>query len=249
MRAIAILTLTVVFLISCNQPGGVSPSKSASVNVLLSTSAKTPAGGRLGGIITTANGSLDVSSFVVSMANVRIEENSGNDVQQGGGSDTNDGSPEGTSTPEGSDQSDIILAGPFTVDAVSGTVSLQKVDVFPGIFKKVDFSLLPQAAAPLNGGSIVVKGNFKSGTSTTPFTIQSSLTSYIQLPLQGNGITVKDKGAVTVTILVDVAALLNNLDLSGATVANGEILVDATANSALLKIFETNFAKFTEASQ
>ena len=94
-----------------------------------------------------------------------------------------------------------------------------------------------------------MKGNFKSGTTTIPFTIQSSVSSYIQLPLQGNGITVKDKGAVTVTIIVDVAALLNNLDLSGATVANGEIHVDATTNSGLLKVFEANFAKFIEAAE
>lgn len=254
MKKIVILTLVVGFLSSCSQPGGLSPSKSASVNVILSN-AKTATGGRIvtsSGLIVTSNGSLEVSSFVVSMANIRIEENSGNDVEQTGGSDTNDGgsdAAESTSTPEGSETSDIILAGPFTVDAVNGTVSLQKVDVYPGTFKKVNFSLLPQTIAPFDGNSIVVKGNFKSGSTSTPFVIHSSLSNYIQLPLQGTGITVKDKGAVTITIVVDVAALLNNLDLSGATVSNGEIHVDATSNSGLLKTFEGNFVKFTEASE
>lgn len=255
MKKIAIFVLSAGFLAGCSQPNGLRPTKSASVNIVVSN-VKAAGGGRLGasgGVITTQNGALDISSFIMSMGNLRIEENSGNDVQEGGGNNSNDGNDASeSSAPEGSEgpeNSDIILAGPFIVDAVGGTISLQKIDVFPGTFKKVDFSLQPQTAAPLNGSSIVVKGNFKSGSSAVPFTIQSSLTSYLQLPLQGNGIVVKDKGTSVITITVDVASLLNNLDLSTASIVNGEIVIDGINNISLLKLFEANFAKFTEASE
>ncbi len=248
MKKIVILSCAVVLFASCSRQSNVSPTKTASLNLLVANTKSKILSQT--GRISTANGALEVSSFLMSIANVRIEENSGNDVQQGGNSGSNDGndSPE-TSSPEGSENSDVMLAGPFTVDAVTGTVSLQKVDVFPGTFKKVDFSMSVQPNLPFNGGSILVKGFFKSGISSIPFTIQSAFSSRIQLPLAGNGITAKDKSSVTITITVDVAQLLGNIDFSGATVTNGEIHVDAIANSGLLKNFETNFVKFMDAAE
>ncbi len=238
----------VALLTSCSRLSSVSPTKTASLNLLVSNS-KTKTSGQAGKI-TAANGTVEVSSFLMSIANVHIQENSGNDVQQGGNNQSNDGSDTTESnSPEGSENADVILAGPFTVDAANGTVSLQNVDVFPGTFKKVEFSMAVQSGIPFNGGSIVVKGFFKSTTSSIPFTIQSAFSNQIQLPLLGNGITAKAKSAATITIIVNVTQLLSNIDFGGATLTNGEIHIDAATNNGLLKAFETNFVTFTEASE
>lgn len=247
MKKIVFALFGIALLASCGQPSSVKPTKSVTLDVQVSNS-KTSAGGSgiAGRVVSTPTGSLDISSFMLSIANVHIEENAGFEGEQSGGNDTNDGSDSAAESPE---TSDIVLNGPFTVDAVNGTVSLQKVDVFPGAFKNVNFSLFVQSGTPFSDNSIVVKGTFKNGTVSTPFVIQSKLSSTIQLPLQGAGLTVKDKGTATVTIIVDVASLLSNIDLGTATVTNGEIRLDATSNTSLLTAFETNLIKFTEATE
>lgn len=199
------------------------------------------------------------NSFAITAANVnivslQIEENSGNDGENvNGGNDKNnndkatDGSDNET---EGSDSTseDILLAGPYSLDISVGTASIGEVKVYPGTFKKVNFSFQTSNSALYSGNSIVIEGNYTASTGTViPFTISSTFSQRIQLPLAGNGISVTANSSKVINIAFDVNNWLSGVNFASATITNNEILIDANNNSDLLSAFESNLAKYIDA--
>lgn len=191
-----------------------------------------------------SGGIIDVQMAMFSFKNLVIEENSGFDGEQQGDNnsgDQNEGGPE-VETP------DITAPGPFSVDLSNGTASIGNFDVYPGTFKKVNFKLEPNAADPYLGKTIVISGTYTAvGGTAVPFKLRSAVASQIQLPLANGGIVVAANSTVSINIVFDLPSLFSNIDLSTATVANGEILIDTQNNSTLLSAFENNLTKYVDA--
>lgn len=194
----------------------------------------------------TVGGTLDVSSALMNFQNLKIEENSGFDGQYQGNNNSGDqkeGGPEVESP-------DVTISGPFSVDMSSGTASIGSFNVYPGTFKKVDFQLVSNSADPYFGKTIVISGTYSAnGGTAIPFALKSGVSSQLQLPLANGGISVTANSTVSINIIIDLPGLFNNLDFSSAKVANGEILIDAQNNSALLSAFENNLTKYVDAEK
>jgi hypothetical protein len=194
------------------------------------------------GPIPVTGGVLNLATALVNIGNVQIEENSGNDVQQTGENGSDGGNDNGGGSEGGgseSDNSDIYLAGPFGLDISSGQASIGQVSVYPGTFKKVNFSFQPSSTEGFNGQSIVVTGQYNiTGGGSIPFTINSLYSLHIQSPLANNGVTVLNNSTVDISIVFDLTAWLSDLDFANAQVTNGNILIDANNNTNLLSAFE-----------
>lgn len=190
--------------------------------------------------ITSVSGaSLTLDAAKVEIKNLRIEENSGNDNQNQSGDQSGNDGKEGNekgSKPESGDSGNLKLAGPYLLDIVSGTASIDQVSVQPGTYKKVDFEFF---AGPENSNhSIELSGTFTNVQGITiPFTLTSEFAETVQLPLAGNGIQVTSGGITTLSILFDVNSWLNKLDFSTAVVSNGQININKDENSGLYLAF------------
>lgn len=185
----------------------------------------------------------------VNIANLQIEENSGNDGENvNGGNNDNGGNDNGNDNGGSeSDNGDILLAGPYNLDITGGSASIGQVDVYPGTFKKVDFYFQTAPIDPFFGSSIVINGNYTATDGTViPYTIQSAFAQQIQLPLAGNGITVTENTTVVVDIVFDVNAWVSGIDFASATITNGEILIDNNNNTDLLAVFEANLSNYID---
>ncbi|HKK41220.1 MAG TPA: hypothetical protein VJ963_02340 [Bacteroidales bacterium] len=196
----------------------------------------------------TSNSSVfTLNSEIVSIADLIVEENTGNDVEQQGnnkgGSDTeNKSNAAGTS-----ENGDIHLTGPYIVNLKGQNINIDNITVSPGIFKKVDFSFTVSNDTSLNGNSIIITGTYKNNQGVDiPVVLQSAFNKQIQLPLANGGIVAKSGSVVTLSILFDAQALINNIDLSTAIVSNSGILINNSNNSGLLKKFESNMSSFIE---
>jgi hypothetical protein len=189
-----------------------------------------------------------LNSAKISISDLVIEENSGNDLeQQGDFSDGGSDTEKNTDNEAGGEKEDIILPGPYTLDVVNGTLAIDQVAVYPGTFKKVDFKFNVSNETGFGGNSIVVTGNYlKTDGSTLPVILKSDFSQQIQLPVANNGITVAADSTVTLTIVLDISSWMNSLDISGATLTNNEIVIDKTVNSDILKLFEANLASSIE---
>ncbi|MFY9153229.1 MAG: hypothetical protein WAO52_14530 [Prolixibacteraceae bacterium] len=198
--------------------------------------------------IAFVNGaSITLDAAKVEIKNLRIEENSGNDNQSGNqsGNDGKDGN-EKSSKSEAGDAGDIILAGPYLVDILSGTGSIDQVTVLPGTYKKVDFDFA--TGSENNGHSIVLSGTFTNALGTAiPFKLTSEIAETVQLPLAGNGVQIISGGIVSISILFDVNNWINKLDLNTAAVNNGEIIINSSENQELYLTFKTEVMKNIEA--
>lgn len=238
MISVIVLLLALASLNSCKKT--TSPiAKSATIKLKAVT-----------GLNLKSNQSYNVTSANISISNIKIEENSGNDGENVGsdtnnenerndGADTNDNS--GGETENG----DIILTGPYTLDIISGSASIGQVNVYPGTFKKVDFNF--QGSDALNGNSIIISGKytFTDGT-VTPFTINSAFSQMVQMPLSGNGVTVVENSSVIIDIVFDTNAWLNGINFESATVTNKQIIIDNNNNTKLLSTFEANLSIYVE---
>ncbi len=202
------------------------------------------------GYSTTISG-IVLNSVKISIADLVIEENSGNDVEQqgnsnDGGGDNENNKKEGT----GSEASDILLAGPFVLEVIDGNESIGDVDVFPGTFKKVDFTFLPDNGLEFSGNSLIIKCGYTDANGIViPVTIKSAFDQKVQLPLANGGVTVASNNKVSLKIVLDIQTWINDINLSSALVTNGAILIDNTNNVELLKLFNTSLASKIEVNE
>jgi hypothetical protein len=196
---------------------------------------------------STTNG-FTLNSVKISIANLIIEENSGNDVEQqgnhnDGGSDKENNSKEGANGENG----DVLLPGPYVLDVIDGKLTLDQVDIYPGTFKKVDFTFLINNEAGFGGTSIIVNGGYQKTDGTViPVVLKSEFNQQVQLPLASGGVIAAANSTVALSIVLDIPAWINSLDLSTAVVLNNEILIDNTNNPELLKFFESNLTSNIE---
>jgi len=236
----------ILFIVSGCAKENVNSTKSSLLAVDLSTvkSAALNNTGTKG----TASSAFTLNSAKVSISDLVIEENSGNDVEQqgehndGGNDDENDSNNE-----TGGEKDDILLPGPYMLDVVNGSLSIDQVAVYPGTFKKVDFKFNVSNEAGFGGNSIVVKGSYKKPDGTVvPVTLRSDFSQQVQLPVANGGITVAANNTITLTIVLDIQSWINTIDLSGAILTNNEIIIDKTINADLLNLFEANLASSIE---
>ncbi len=193
--------------------------------------------------IEALTGNITLQAATVEIQNLQIEENSGEDHQDGDQSG-NDGNndKENNSKSESGDAGDLLLAGPYVLDILNGSASVDQVIVQPGTYKKVDFDFF--AGPENNNQSIVLTGIFTTLSGVEiPFTLNSDLSETVQLPLNANGITVSSGSVVTVSILFDVTSWLKNLDWSQAIQLNNQITISKNENAGLYQAFIAEVSK------
>jgi hypothetical protein len=200
-------------------------------------------------VISAKGDSLSIKTADVNIANLQIEENSGNDGENVGGGDNETGGNDVEGGNE-NDNGDIVLAGPYSLDIASGSASIGQVNIYPGTFKKVDLDFQTSSSSTYNGSSIFITGTYTDNSGTIiPFKIYSSFAQQVQLPIAGNGITVAANSMVTIDIVFDVNAWLTGLDFASATITNGVILINSANNTSLLTTFELNLSKYIDAEK
>ncbi len=194
----------------------------------------------------TSNGEVQLSSFKINLSKVTLQENSGFDGEQQG--DNNDGENETggreTETP------DIVLNGPLSFEIASGSVQIGNIDVYPGVFKKVDLSFTPSTNSPFDNNSIIVVGNYRKQTGEViPFTIRSKFSQTFETVIANGGITINSNSTVSVTILFNFETIFNNVNFSSAVITNGQIVIDEQNNMTLLQAFEKNLNNSIEVEE
>ena len=216
---------------ACNSSTPVDMTKSSSVLLQASTQSKTA--NTSGRVSATQSGNIEISFAQVSIADIRIEENSGNDNDQQGDFNNDDGQKDGSGSEGVETENDIVLPGPYTLELSNNLALISNVEVFPGTYKKVNFKFVRG-----NGGSIIISGNYINGTVTTPFTLSSEFDKTVQLPLSNGGVVVAANSTKDISIVFDINSWFATLDLSRASLINGEILIDMNNNKAILSAFE-----------
>jgi hypothetical protein len=127
------------------------------------------------------------------------------------------------------------------LDVIDGKLTIGQVSVYPGTFKKVDFTFLINNDVAFGGNSIIVSGSYQKTDGTVFHVIlNSDFNQQVQLPLANGGTIVAANSTVALSIVLDIPAWINCLNLSSAVVSNNEILIDKTNNPDLLKLFEAN---------
>jgi hypothetical protein len=245
--SIGMIALLCLFVASCAKDNS-SLVKSSKLAVNFSTIK----GGVLKGAGSTKGSSstngFTLNSVKISIANLIIEENSGNDVEQqgnhnDGGNDKESKSKEGSNGENG----DVLLPGPYVLDVIDGKLTIDQVDVYPGTFKKVDFSFMINNEAGFGGNSIMVSGSYQKTDGTVlPVVLKSDFNQQVQLQLANGGVIVAANSTVALSIVLDIPTWINSLDLSTAAVLNNEILIDKTNNQELLKLVESNLTSNIE---
>lgn len=263
--AAGLLLMAFIFaVIGCGKKAPTSMNSTARTSTVLMKASVSPsamntdaASGTMLNSIPIPGGSLDINTAMVNVSKIQIEENSGNDVEQGGehnggeqggadneveGPDNEKGAPEA--------EQDIIVNGPFALDISNGEAAIQSVDIYPGTFKKVDLTFSINTSSPFNGKTIVINGTFTpNGGSATPFSLKSEFSKEVQMPIAGGGITVPANATIAVTVTFNLAGWFDKVDLTSAQISNGEILIDSANNTALLSAFETNLAKYVDVEE
>jgi len=193
--------------------------------------------------IASVAGTITLQTATVEIGNLRIEENSGNDNQNGDQSGNDGvGGNEKNSKAETGVAGDLHLAGPYLLDILNGSASIDKVTVQPGIYKKVNFEFI--AGSENKGHSIALSGVFVNAQGVSiPFTLTSEVVETIQLPLTGSGIQVNSGNMVSISILFDVSSWLTILDFSTASQNGGRININKDENTALYLAFITEVSK------
>jgi hypothetical protein len=180
---------------------------------------------------------ISLTSAIVQIQNLVIEENSGNNSQSNleNNMDSNlpDGTAEGVKMAE-KDGGNITMAGPYVLNVLSGNALIDNVSLQPGNYKQVDFSFVPNKT---NAHSIVITGNFNNNGILIPFTITSDITNSVQLPLSGTGLTITTGTTSSLSIVFDVNAWIKNLDFSTAIITNNSINISNTENQTLYNVF------------
>lgn len=235
-----ILILSVSFISSCNSDN-IPPTKSSVLSVQATSVSQ-----------STASSSLQeafvISSFLINISDLVIEENSGNDQEgdhEDGGNDK-DEKDNGKSDGE-SESEDLLLTGPYTLDLSAGTATVDEVAVYPGTFKKIDFTFLPSQRTDFSGNSIVLEGTYANTDGTeVAVSLKSAFSQSIQIALPENGIAVADNSSVTFSIVLDAADLMANVDLSSAAIVDGAIIIDREHNADILNQFHLALEQLVE---
>lgn len=245
-KYLSLVIVLSLFLVSGCIPDGPALTKSASLGVKFYSSASANGASSNGRIVTTG---FKLTDFSVNLIELVIEENSGNDVESEGNdqndkNDKNDGKEDKN---DGTEAEDVFLPGPFPLDLTSGSAFIEKVEVYPGTFKKINFTFDPSSNADFVGSSIVIAGDYTMpDESVIPVLLLSDFDGQIQLPLANGGVTVANNSSVDISITLDAQNLLSSVDLSSATVKNGKIAIDKTNNADLLAQFEENLSQFID---
>ncbi len=245
----AVYILTILLGSGCKKTT-IPPTKSAVINMSAVPTKQSAAIGQ----IPVSGGQLEVFVAKVNIANLQIEENSGNDVEQSG--DNNDGGNDKSGIFEGgengdsgseTDNGDILLSGPYSLDISSGTATIDQVSVYPGTFKKVDFNLQVNNDTIFNGNAIIISGNYtKTDGTVIPFTIKSAFSQPVQLPLANNGVTVAANSSVNIAIVFDIQSWLSNLDFANTQISGNEIIIDASNNVTIYNDFNSRLMNYVE---
>ncbi len=244
--SIGLLSLMLLILVTyCGKNPSASTSLQKNSVVLMKAKAKLHSTSSMSDI-PVPGGSVNVQFALLNIEKYRIEENSGVENEQQGQHEDNDsgGSDNEQEAP------DIAVTGPFSIDISNGETFIDSVAVYPGTFKKVDFTFMLNSAPPFDGKTIVISGEFIPVNGTAiPMTIKSTFAQEIQIRIAGGGITVAANSTVPVVVTFDLTGMFNNVDFGSAQVSNGEIIVDNVSNTALLAAFEANLAKYVEVEE
>lgn len=253
LRILGVVALSLgIFLISgCkknspNSSNSLYKSSTAEMNATSSLStANTPLSD-----IHVGGGSLNLRTAWINIANLRIEENSGFDSEQEGEHRDGDQGGSDNESEDTSDSPDVTAPGPFSLDISNGQALIGSFAVYPGTFKKVDFTFMPNSNDPFYGKSIVIGGEFISNTGTVwPLTLMSNFSKQIKTQIAGGGITVPDNSTVKVNVVFNLVGWFGNIDFSTAQSSNGQILINGSENLALLVAFEANLDKYVEVEE
>ncbi len=252
LRFILTFTIGVAFIVMVTMLFSSCKNEASGTPGTLQLKATTPKLFLKSGVLASVGGAtITLDAAKVEIKNLRVEENSGNDVQNqsGGqsGSTGNDGkeATEKTSTAETGSAGDLLLSGPYLLDIINGSASIDQVTVLPGTYKKVNFDFY--AGNENNGHSIVISGTFTNASgATVPFTLVSDASNAIQLPLSGTGISVSSGGTATISIVFDVNNWLNKLDFNTAIQSNGQITISNTENTQLYQAFLATLAQYID---
>jgi len=244
-----LLALSISFFTGCNKTGPVSPtngslSKSSTLKISATPVHKTTPVNLAS--IPVTGGTIDLQVAWINFKDLVIQENSGFDGEQQGehhDGNQNDGGPE-TENP------DITAPGPFTVDISSGNSLIGSFQVYPGTFKKVDFTFTPNPNDPFFGKTIVMSGQFTPTVgSPVPFTLKSDFSSQIQQLIANGGIIIPADSTVEINVVFDLAGWFSSVDFSNAVVTNGEILIDSQNNQPLLAAFEAQLTAYVDVEE
>ncbi|MFA9392495.1 MAG: hypothetical protein ACERKD_21975 [Prolixibacteraceae bacterium] len=215
--------------------------------------------------IVLASGNLLVDVAVIQIENIAIEDNTGdeNNNELDGENDSimdndtiqsenenNDGDKDGDKNEkedgkdkkEKDDAGDLILAGPFSLDISSGLATIGNISVQPATYKKVNFNFVDGTSSSVN--SVQISGTFTDNNGTaTPFQLAYNSSDIFQLPLADSGLVVTTGNTVTLSIVFDINSWLSQLDFAAAEVADGNIDISATKNTALYDAFVASLSE------
>lgn len=183
-------------------------------------------------IVQPAPTGINLLSAKIQLQHLRIEENSGNNSQN---TDSNTSDTETTTSAE-TDNGDALLAGPYILDLLSGTATIDSVSLRPGVYRQVDFDFVPNRT---NVHSIEITGTVNNNGVNVPFVITSDIASTVQLPLAGSGITVTSGIRSKLSIVFNIKALLQNVNFKNATISNNTININSNENVSLYSSFIT----------
>ena len=202
----------------------------------LQLEADTPNSFLRAGDLTTIGGAITLNSVQVEIKNLRIVRNSvqnDQDNSQSGNSGIQLGIDEKN---ELGNMADSLLTGPYLLDILSGTASIDEVPIQPGIYRRVEFEYF--AGPDNNNHSLALSGTFTNAQGVpVPFTLTSEFSEIIHLPLAGRGLKVHSGNIISITILFDVSKWLNKLDFNTANQTNGEICITKDENRDLYNAF------------
>jgi len=259
IKFLVLITLVALIAANCKKDNSIT-TKSAKLAVnfsIMKNSLKSTSADSIG---------FEVNSLKISIANFVIEENSGNDREhegeeiegpndsndnnveqegehEGGEGDNEDEKDEGSET----EQDDILLAGPYVLEIIDSNATIGEVDVYPGTFKKVDFTFLVNDGPEFNGNSIMLKGNYTTADGTIiPVTVKSAFDQQVQLQLADGGVTIASNNLVTLSVVLDAQTWMESIDLSTAILKGGEILIDNVNNQKLLAQFNAVLTLYIE---
>jgi len=186
---------------------------------------------------------ITLKSVQVEVRNLRIEGNSfPNDQKNNQSVKLGINTKQKSQPTEFGNIADSLLTGPYIMNILCGTASIDEVPIQPGTYKKVDFEFF---AGPDNSyHSIALSGMFTNTRGiSVPFTLTSEFAETIRLPLAENGLKISSGNIISITILFDVNNWLNELDFNKANQTNGKITITKDENSGLYSAFMTQMLK------
>lgn len=234
--------LATLVAVGCNTTTEVDLTKSASLTVRATGQSKSVNSG--GRIASTTSGDLEITSAKVTIADIHIEENSGNDNEDEGDLDNDEQNENEKESDNEGPESDIVLDGPYVLELTNNLSIISDVQVFPGTYKKVNFRF---ASGP--DDAIIIKGKYTYSGVTTPFTLSSAFDQPIQLLLANGGIIVAANTTKDIDIVFDTDSWLETLDFSAATITNGEVIIDKNNNPQILAGFEAVLKQYIDAEE